>query len=174
MKTLKLILTAILLMMAYVANAQTIQFYKDGAVVKEYSSAEVDSVVYKPAAAEPRFYYYAGWDCPSSVEDLEDYVQNKDGRKGINYQCGYETDVNNINFNMIDPQNSIIGDDDMEEQIHFYVIIPNGIGIYTVNEINVTESSFNPIYDTDKQRDGYNIYQSKGKFWDIKSIKLHK
>lgn len=48
MKTIKFILSVILMMMAMCAQAQTIQVMKDGKVVKEYAASEVDSVVVKP------------------------------------------------------------------------------------------------------------------------------
>lgn len=58
MKTIKFILATLLMMVGLAANAQTIQIYKDGVVVKEYDAAVVDSVVYKPKTDE--FKYYLG------------------------------------------------------------------------------------------------------------------
>lgn len=46
MKTTKIILSAILMMMALCIQAQTIQVMKDGKVVKEYAASEVKSVEY--------------------------------------------------------------------------------------------------------------------------------
>lgn len=50
MKTIKLILAAILMMVAFTAQAQeyVVQVYKDGKVVKEYPASEVKDVQVKP------------------------------------------------------------------------------------------------------------------------------
>lgn len=44
MKTIKFIISAILIMMAFSAQAQTVQVIKDGKVVKEYAASDVTSV----------------------------------------------------------------------------------------------------------------------------------
>lgn len=47
MKTIKFIISAILIMMAFSAQAQTVQVIKDGKVVKEYAASDVDKVEVK-------------------------------------------------------------------------------------------------------------------------------
>lgn len=48
MKTIRLILTSILFLVAIATSAQCINIYKNGIVIKSYSIAEVDSVEYSP------------------------------------------------------------------------------------------------------------------------------
>lgn len=132
MKTLKLLFTAILLMVAHMANAQTIQIYKDGAVVKEYSSAEVDSVVYKPAAAQPRYYYYAGWTKPSE-SNLEELAKSVNEITG--HQHGGEVDTSktysrdNVLYNYTTNATMLEND----SKLQYYVVIPNSINGHTFN-----------------------------------------
>lgn len=47
MKTIKFIISAILIMKAFSAQAQTVQVIKDGKVVKEYAASDVDKVEVK-------------------------------------------------------------------------------------------------------------------------------
>lgn len=47
MKTIKFIISAILIMTAFSAQAQTVQVIKDGKVVKEYAASDVDKVEVK-------------------------------------------------------------------------------------------------------------------------------
>lgn len=61
MKTIKLLFSAILMMVAFTVQAQTVQVYKNGAVVKEYPASEVKSVEVKQV-----YYYYVGFDTAAS------------------------------------------------------------------------------------------------------------
>lgn len=159
MKTLKLILTAILLMVAYMANAQTIQIYKNGAVVKEYSSAEVDSVVYKPAAAQPRYYYYAGWDCPKTVEELE----NK-GTEIENFESlRVGTQIVSFEGTLRHPEN---------KYDYCYIIIPkNTVGIYDGEGSTRIESTFNEPYE---EIEGYYTFKDLTKSKILNGVILRK
>lgn len=149
-------------MVAYVANAQTIQVYKDGAVVKEYSSAEVDSVIYKPAAAEPRYYYYAGWDCPNSVEEMEDFLESNGTRISGNVESlNYSFVENPVGPNMVD--GVLVRD-------FYYVIIPKAISIYDQIGTNVTSAAFVRIMSDDT----YYVYKSVEDTVRIKGIIIKK
>lgn len=150
MKTIKLILTAILLMVAYVANAQTIQVYKDGAVVKEYSSAEVDSVVYKPAAAAPRYYYYAGWTKPNSETELAELA-----KKTADEGNGTDFEAKEIN---IDTFYRKFNNEFRHSEAFWFIVIPNEIGVFATDGINKIEDTFhNPVPDS-TTIPGYTIY----------------
>ena len=165
MKTLKLILTAIMLIVVYVANAQTIQVYKDGAVVKEYSSAEVDSVVYKPAAAEPRFYYYAGWDCPNSVEELERMAVEPFGDFVDMTKVYTKSDpIRDLYL----PESAIINPKD--ERLQYFVVIPNGHSIYD-DDGDVTATQYDRV--TSVSIPNYTIWQSAGRTKKIYGIYLY-
>ena len=61
MKALKLILTTLLFLVSFAAEAQNVVIYKDGNIVREYTAEQVDSVVYVPAK-EVKYYYYVGWE----------------------------------------------------------------------------------------------------------------
>lgn len=176
MKTIKLILTAILLMATYVANAQTIQVYKDGAVVKEYSCAEVDSVVYKPAAAQPRFYYYAGWDCPNSVEGTEEtsLVKLIEKADGIHSDGGYTTSVAGYSSDRVlySMDNTLTNPKGIRLDTLF-IVIPNGILIYdkTLKGQSISNTSFYEVEDV--KLDGYKIYGSNDGYYTVEGIQLY-
>lgn len=178
MKTLKLLLTAILLMIAYAANAQTIQLYKDGVVVKEYSAAEVDSVVYKPAAAQPRYYYYAGWDCPTSVEGDEetslvnlinktyprsksDNTQNKAGGEIVG-------DLTTFKYEYYSPNNLY----NSASLTNYFVAVPNGLSIYDSLGGDLLGSAFDetPV----KVFDNHKVYKSTDTSRNINAIEIRK
>lgn len=151
MLRLKYLLFVILFMMAYVANAQTIQVYKDGAVVKEYSSAEVDSVVYKPTAAQPRYYYYAGWTKPDSEADLAELAKNTAAQ-------GNGTDFEAKEISNIDTFRRDFDNEFKHEPGFWFIVIPNEIGVFATDGINSIEDSFhNPVPDS-TSIPGYTIY----------------
>lgn len=66
MKTIKFILATVMMMVAFTVQAQTVQVYKDGAVVKEYPASEVKDVQVKQV-----YYYYAGWELPANEDELK-------------------------------------------------------------------------------------------------------
>lgn len=68
MKAFKLILTTLLFLASFAAEAQNVVIYKDGNIVREYTAEQVDSVVYVPAK-EVKYYYYVGTERPT-VENL--------------------------------------------------------------------------------------------------------
>ena len=70
MKTIKLILTTLLFLASFAAEAQNVVIYKDGNIVKEYTAEQVDSVVYVPAK-EVKYYYYVGTEKPTTDSDIE-------------------------------------------------------------------------------------------------------
>lgn len=65
MKALKLILTALLFLASFAAEAQNVVIYKDGNIVREYTAEQVDSVVYVPKK-EVKYYYYVGTTEPTA------------------------------------------------------------------------------------------------------------
>lgn len=94
MKALKLLLLTLFAALGLAAQAQTIEFYKDGQVIDSFSAAQVDSVVYKQVAATPKYYYYVGTEEPTAdnfgslkIETTKDEWNNKEVEfpKGIPY-----------------------------------------------------------------------------------------
>lgn len=159
MKTIKLLFSAILMMVAFGAQAQVVQVMKDGKVVKEYPASQVRSVEYKPV-----YYYYAGWECPKNEAELANMA------KGLN--GGYELTADAINHDWSADGNQIIGDEEMPEALHMIVVVPEGIKIWDTLGNDITTSAFKVIEG--KSISGYNMYESKGTFWDIKVILVHK
>lgn len=62
---MKFMLTVLLMMAAFAAEAQNVVIYKDGNIVREYTAEQVDSVVYVPAK-EVKYYYYVGTTEPTA------------------------------------------------------------------------------------------------------------
>ncbi len=54
-------------MFAFAAQAQQVVINKTDGTSEVFQPNEVDSVVYKPA---PKYYYYAGWECPKNEAEL--------------------------------------------------------------------------------------------------------
>lgn len=73
MKTIKLILATLLMMVAFTVQAQeyVVQVYKDGAVVKEYPASEVKDVQVKPV------YGYYGWINSNSAKNDTEIAASK-------------------------------------------------------------------------------------------------
>lgn len=84
MKTIKLILTTLLFLASFAAEAQNVVIYKDGNIVREYTAEQVDSVVYVPATERRKFYYYLGTVKPTDdtfIEENGTVVYSKDDLK---------------------------------------------------------------------------------------------
>lgn len=176
MKTIKYILTAILLMVVYVANAQTIQVYKDGAVVKEYSSAEVDSVVYNPATAAPRYYYYVGWDCPNSVEEVRTFIiemasKSSSEGNGKDFIAGYVSTLDG--WNGYGPVvNTGKSTTELGYRSQWFVCIPRAWVIY-VDVFGDKQSAmdcYTEQYPFEINGTEYVVYRSSAKAWDLNDI----
>lgn len=88
MKTIKLILTTLLFLASFAAEAQNVVIYKDGNIVREYTAEQVDSVVYVPAK-EVKYYYYVGIERPTA-ENLETIGTELNGKPNWNSQLGCE------------------------------------------------------------------------------------
>ena len=144
MKTLKLILLALLMMAGLAANAQTIQIYKDGVVVKEYDAAAVDSVIYKPAEAQPRYYYYAGWECPTTETEL--------ANKGtlIGTSLGTYTKSNPLRLFDGEVTNTTVA--------KYYIVIPNNLHLYDSEGESLVEDVFDSV---DSSIPNYKIFISQ-------------
>lgn len=130
------------------SHSQTIYVYKDGAVVKEYSSAEVDSVVYKPAAAQPRYYYYAGWTKPSE-SNLEELAKSVNEITG--HQHGGEVDTSktysrdNVLYNYTTNATMLEND----SKLQYYVVIPNSINGHVFNIYDAMYNKDNSFIEQD-------------------------
>ena len=101
MKTMKLILSAILMMVAMCVQAQTIQVMKDGKVVKEYAASEVDSVVVKPYVDRN---VYSDAACTQKLFDASKVVTGETSLQGKqwadyeSYAVKYPADKDEINM----------------------------------------------------------------------------
>lgn len=127
------------------SHSQTIYVYKDGAVVKEYSCAEVDSVVYKPAAAQPRYYYYAGWTKPESEADLAEFAKTPNGGEITNMSSFYLLLADQFT-------NGSFAD--------WFIVIPSEIGIYGPDGANLVEDTFKSLDISTIA--GYRIFSKRG------------
>lgn len=149
MKTIKLLFTAILMMMAMCVQAQTVQVMKDGQVVKEYPAAEVASVEFKTV-----YYYYAGWECPMNEEDLV-----SKGTVIGNYET--LTSGNVIKDYISNP----IENDDYED---WYIIIPSKLKIVDADGTEVTfQSKITASWNND-----YSIIKSDSPDFELGTVKL--
>lgn len=77
MKAIKLFLLAFFSSLSLAAQIQLVELYKDGHLIDTYTGVELDSIVYKTINELPKYYFYAGWECPKSIEELEDFALNK-------------------------------------------------------------------------------------------------
>lgn len=178
MKALRFLFLSLLAAFSFAASAQTIEVYKDGRVIDSFSATQVDSVVYAPAAAQPRYYYYAGWDCPNSVEDLENFIIDKAGKSesegnGKDFIAGYVTTLEGW-----DAYNPIVNTGknttELDEPKYWYVFIPEFAMVYVdvfgdrqsamshyIEQVNMSIS----INGTT-----YRVYKSDGWAWDLNDI----
>lgn len=118
MKAFKLILTTLLFLASFAAEAQNVVIYKDGNIVKEYTAEQVDSVVYVPAK-EVKYYYYVGTEKPTA-ENLAT-IGTLIGESISGYSKDNKLVSESIKITDIDG-NSV--------RSNYYVCIPEGLGIY--------------------------------------------
>lgn len=143
MKALRILFLFLLAAFSFAASAQTIEIYKDGRVIDSFSATQVDSVVYTPAAAQPRYYYYAGWDCPNSVEDLEN--------RG--------TEIENFEAMSSGTQIREFAGELTHSRGDYFIVVPNNVGLYDGEGSTRIESTYKTI---DSSITGYNIYSGRG------------
>ncbi len=168
MKHLKLFIASLFLMLGMAVHAQQVEITKTDGTVEVFKPNEVDSVVYKPA---PKFYYYAGWECPKTEEELAELVANADGTNAIggtttkltgysstNTLLNIVTDIINPNGIQLDP---------------YYIVVPNGINIYDVTLPNVplNNTSFEDYISI--KIDNYKIYKSRDGQYNVSGIQLY-
>ncbi len=154
MKTIKFILSAILMMMAFTIQAQTIQVYKDGVVVKEYPASEVKSVEVKPV-----YYYYAGWKCPETEEELAD-----NGTL-------IGTSISGFSYNFATSGNELVNSKVSKDT--FYFILPNGLSLYDNLGTDIVADQFS---ETSKTIGGvlYRILTSKDGIYEMDYLNIKK
>ncbi len=138
------------MMMAFTIQAQTIQVYKDGVVVKEYPASEVKSVEVKPV-----YYYYAGWECPKNEEDLAKFLEDKGTLIGTDLSI-YSKDNPVIDYTL--PGKGLEND----TKTNVFVIIPNTLKIYDADKSD-TMSVFTQVGTIGN----HNIYKSVRTFSTI-------
>lgn len=123
MKTFKFFLASLFLMLCSVASAQQVVVTKTNGDVEVFQPNEVDSVVYKPAT---KYYYYAGWECPTTEEDLARLAVEPNGAC-IGTSLGTYS-ATNVLYDYTD--NNVAG----TSKAQFYVVIPQGIKIYDADK----------------------------------------
>ena len=139
MKALRFFFLSLLAAFSFAASAQTIEVYKDGRVIDSFSAAQVDSVVYKPAAAQPRYYYYAGWTKPNSETELADFAKKTaDEGNGADFIAG---EANMANSTVVD----FTGNHTYHDEAVFYFVIPTGYKIRNAIDTDVTSTFFNNV-----------------------------
>lgn len=121
MNKLKFLFASLFVMFAFAAHAQQVVINKTDGTSEVFQPNEVDSVVYKPA---PKYYYYAGWECPKNEAELA-----KNGTLLENYEKL--------------KSGAIIKDYIANELVNtsykkYYVVIPTGCGVYSADGTNVT------------------------------------
>lgn len=138
MKAFKLILTTLLFLASFAAEAQNVVIYKDGNIVREYTAEQVDSVVYVPAK-EVKYYYYVGTVQPTAENDSSNW-------KISNTDAGFETTVvvptgeswlvypNTWNYTAI----NTVSNDKFEWNAFVSAAIKNSIPGYTIKKMKVT------------------------------------
>lgn len=149
MKTIKLLFTAILMMMAMCVQAQTVQVYKNGQVVKEYPASDVKSVQVKQA-----YFYYAGWECPRNEEELA-----SKGTLIENYES--LTSASIIKDYISNP----IENDNWED---WYIIIPSKLKVVDADGTEVTfQSNIKASWNSN-----YSIIKSDSPDFELGTVKL--
>lgn len=145
MKALRFFFLSLLTAFAFAASAQTIEIYKDGRVIDSFTATQVDSVVYKSAAAQPRYYYYAGWTKPESEADLAEFAKTPNGGEITNMSSFYLLLADQFtNGNFAD----------------WFIVIPSEIGIYGPDGAHLVEDTFkSPDISTIA---GYRIFSKRG------------
>lgn len=123
MKTIKFLLVSLFMMLGLAAQAQQVVINKTDGTVDVFQLNEVDSVVYKPA---PKYYYYAGWECPTNEDDLKRLAVSPNGAC-IGTTLGTYS-ASNVLYDYTD--NNVAG----TSKAQFYVVIPQGIQIYDADK----------------------------------------
>ena len=161
MKALRFFFFSLLAAFSFAASAQTIEVYKDGRVIDSFSATQVDSVVYAPAAAQPRYYYYAGWTKPSESNWPNIAEEPNGGYIGTSY-AGFSHDYT-VRANQLHN----------EEQENVYVVVPGDIEIWSSGLVNkISGTAFQVVNDVNIPN--HTVYVSVRKFWDVDMIILIK
>lgn len=168
MKALRFFFLSLLAAFSFAASAQTIEVYKDGRVIDSFTAAQVDSVVYAPAAAEPRYYYYAGWTKPSE-SNLANLIVSTDinGR-----QCGGEItniDTSEVNFATASTKLTY------SRMAPFYVVVPTQWSVFNNANRDCTDIfSVQPNITFSGVEYRVLLYDYEGGSRNISFIKIHK
>lgn len=169
MKHLKLFIASLFLMLGMAVHAQQVEITKNDGTVEVFKPNEVDSVVYKPA---PKYYYYAGWECPKTEEDLAELVANA-GKESIS-NPGYPTSfgvtkTSNTGFTATNPfgiMSKEIDDSDYMlannyNERYCYVVVPTNMGVYDADDVTVSQIGPSFIQDTTNNIPNHTVYKSK-------------
>lgn len=154
MKTIKFILATVMMMVAFTVQAQTVQVYKDGAVVKEYLASEVKDVQVKQV-----YYYYAGWECPTNEEELARLAVAPNG--GIVDMTKTYTKDNPLRLFSGDVTSSTVG--------QFIIVIPNSLHIYDGEGESTIEDNFSVI---ESNIPNHKIFKSQANVKRINGVML--
>lgn len=146
--------TARLLYFTLIGQAQTVQVYKNGVVVKEYPASEVASVEVKPV-----YYYYAGWECPRNEEELASRGTLING------------DVNSFTYNYATAGNELTNSRIARDT--FYFVIPNQLSVYDNLGTDIVADQFS---ETSKNIGGvsYRILTSNDGIYEMDYLNIKK
>lgn len=135
MKTFKFFLASLFLMLCSVASAQQVVVTKTNGDVEVFQPNEVDSVVYKPAT---KYYYYAGWECPTTEEDLARLAVEPNG--GIVDMTKTYTKSNPLRYYGGEVTNTTV--------TKYYIVIPNNLHLYDSEGEALVEDVFDIVETT--------------------------
>lgn len=136
MKHLKLFIASLFLMLGMAVHAQQVEITKTDGTVEVFKPNEVDSVVYKPA---PKYYYYAGWECPETEEDLVRLAVEPNGAY-IGTTLGTYTKSNPLRYYGGEVTNTTV--------TKYYIVIPNNLHLYDSEGDALVEDVFDIVKTT--------------------------
>lgn len=159
MKTFKTFITLLLLTIGMAAQAQqkVVIELNDG-TSEAYDLADVDSVTYEPKEVV-KYYFYAGWELPTSKEELVKLAKEPNG--------GEFTSLTGLDNTKNYYPNTLIG-----TRAKWYLVIPSTLkaydyvsgGLFTDNDMNMIKHS---------EIGNYTVWESVNPSKYIENLKIY-
>lgn len=160
MNKLKFLFASLFVMFAFAAQAQQVVINKTDGTSEVFQPNEVDSVVYKPA---PKYYYYAGWECPKNEAELANLAVEPNG--GLVDMTKTYTKSNPIRD--LSTEDLAISSDVRSQ---YYIVIPKGHSIYD-DDGDVTSMQYDEV--TTITISNHTVWKSAGNTKKIYGIFLY-
>lgn len=128
MKHFRFILASLFVMLSLAAHAQQVVITKTNGTTEVFQPNEVDSVVYKPA---PKYYYYAGWVCPTNEEELASLAVGLNGEE-----------IKDLETMAVGTQIRLFDGELTHARGDWFIVIPANVGIYGPDGANSVEDTF--------------------------------